>query len=250
MRPRELCASTGPGPRVDARLAQPDLTRSSPPSTSPSRSPPPTARPLAVLDDISFELRDGEIVALLGKSGSGKSHAAALPRRPHRPTAGPGPLPPASRCTRREPRGRDGLPDLRACCRGSPCARTSNSASKPAAVAARRAPRPGRTRHRSHRPRRLRVRLPQRALRRHAPARRVRPRSRRRTRRRCSWTSRSPPSTSSPPRTSAPSCSRCGHATTSPPGPCSSSPTTSKKPSCSPTGSSCSRPTPAESRPS
>jgi len=33
----------------------------------------PDGSPLPVLDDISFELRDGEIVALLGKSGSGKS---------------------------------------------------------------------------------------------------------------------------------------------------------------------------------
>jgi NitT/TauT family transport system ATP-binding protein len=33
----------------------------------------PGAKPLSVLDDISFELREGEIVALLGKSGSGKS---------------------------------------------------------------------------------------------------------------------------------------------------------------------------------
>jgi NitT/TauT family transport system ATP-binding protein len=33
----------------------------------------PDGSPLRVLDDISFELREGEIVALLGKSGSGKS---------------------------------------------------------------------------------------------------------------------------------------------------------------------------------
>jgi len=33
----------------------------------------PDGAPLAVLDDINFELREGEIVALLGKSGSGKS---------------------------------------------------------------------------------------------------------------------------------------------------------------------------------
>ncbi|HTD49430.1 MAG TPA: ATP-binding cassette domain-containing protein [Acidimicrobiia bacterium] len=33
----------------------------------------PDGTPLRVLDDISFELEDGEIVALLGKSGSGKS---------------------------------------------------------------------------------------------------------------------------------------------------------------------------------
>ncbi|HWS45459.1 MAG TPA: nitrate/sulfonate/bicarbonate ABC transporter ATP-binding protein [Acidimicrobiia bacterium] len=33
----------------------------------------PEGGTLSVLDDISFELRDGEIVALLGKSGSGKS---------------------------------------------------------------------------------------------------------------------------------------------------------------------------------
>src|SRR3984893_7953874 len=33
----------------------------------------PDGQPLPVLDDIDFELREGEIVALLGKSGSGKS---------------------------------------------------------------------------------------------------------------------------------------------------------------------------------
>jgi len=33
----------------------------------------PDGSPLTVLDDINFELREGEIVALLGKSGSGKS---------------------------------------------------------------------------------------------------------------------------------------------------------------------------------
>ena len=33
----------------------------------------PDGAPLPVLDDISFELRAGEIVCLLGKSGSGKS---------------------------------------------------------------------------------------------------------------------------------------------------------------------------------
>ena len=31
------------------------------------------SQPLLVLDDVNFELRSGEIVALLGRSGSGKS---------------------------------------------------------------------------------------------------------------------------------------------------------------------------------
>jgi NitT/TauT family transport system ATP-binding protein len=41
-----------------------------------------------VLEDISFELRDGEIVALLGKSGSGKSTFLRLIAGLARPTAG------------------------------------------------------------------------------------------------------------------------------------------------------------------
>ena len=54
-------ASTATGATI---LAADHITKS---FTSPDGSP------LAVLDDISFDLREGEIVALLGKSGSGKS---------------------------------------------------------------------------------------------------------------------------------------------------------------------------------
>ena len=37
--------------------------------------------PRLVLDDVNFSLAKGEIVALLGKSGSGKSCGVASPRR-------------------------------------------------------------------------------------------------------------------------------------------------------------------------
>jgi NitT/TauT family transport system ATP-binding protein len=48
----------------------------------------PDGGPLPVLDDISFELRDGEIVALLGKSGSGKSTLLRLLAGLIAPTSG------------------------------------------------------------------------------------------------------------------------------------------------------------------
>jgi NitT/TauT family transport system ATP-binding protein len=48
----------------------------------------PDGKPLPVLEDVSFELREGEIVALLGKSGSGKSTTLRLLAGLIAPTSG------------------------------------------------------------------------------------------------------------------------------------------------------------------
>ena len=68
---------------------------------------------LRVLDDISLDLRAGEIVALLGRSGSGKSTLLRTIAGLIAPTAGTVSYQ-GRRLHRREPGRRDGLPVLRA----------------------------------------------------------------------------------------------------------------------------------------
>ncbi len=134
----------------------------------------PGGSELLVLDGVDLTLRYCEIVGLLGRSGSGKStllriisacrrrRAArcaiwAMPSTARRPAS-----PWCSRASR--------------CSPGLPCWRTCSSASKRSACRPRRS-RPRALGDRPHRPGRLRIGLSARAVRRHAPARRLRPRA-------------------------------------------------------------------------
>ena len=161
---------------------------------TPTRPAPPLLRAAAVcktyqtpdhlgrlvLDHIDFTLRDGEIVAILGKSGSGKStflrilagpDAAERRRcRLSRPARG-----------RAGPRHRDGVPEL---CAVSVADRARQRRARPRGagrVRGRAAAARGR-RDRPDRSRRVRERLSQGAVGRHAPARRLCPRARRQPR--------------------------------------------------------------------
>ena len=131
----------------------------------------------------STDLREGEIVGLLGRSGSGKSTLLRIDRRPDRRRATARSLSAASRSTAR-PRASRWCSRASRCSPGSPSSRMSRSDWRRSGVAdapsgARRALEAidligldG-----------FEIRLSEGALRRHAPARRLRPRARRPSRR-------------------------------------------------------------------
>ena len=76
----------------------------------------PDGSPLPVLDDISLDLREGEIVALLGPLRLGQEHAPALHCRADRPDLGRG------QATGAQPSTAP-TPEWRWCSRASPCCR-------------------------------------------------------------------------------------------------------------------------------
>ena len=68
--------------------------------------------------DVDFTLRDGEIVAILGKSGSGKSTFLRILAGLIPPSDGQSSSIAASRCAEPVARHRDGVPELSRCSRG------------------------------------------------------------------------------------------------------------------------------------
>ena len=133
-----------------------------------------------VLDHVDFTLRDGEIVAILGKSGSGKSTflrilAGLIPASDgaveYRGQAG----------ERTGARHRDGVSKLRAV-PVADGARQCRAGSRSARSLGRRSPPAGGRCDRSDRPRRVRERLSEGAVWRHAAACRICPRTRRQSR--------------------------------------------------------------------
>ena len=139
--------------------------------------PKPGGGDLSVLEDVNLALREGEIVGLLGRSGSGKSTLLRLIAGLNRPTGGDivyhGAAAPRPRQGHRH-----GVPELRALPLAHR-ARERRAGAGGARHARARDAQAGARRHRPDRPRRLRIRLSEGTVGRHAPARRLRARPRR-----------------------------------------------------------------------
>ncbi len=155
--------------------------------------PKPDGEELLVLDGMNLELREGQIVGLLGRSGSGKSTLAAPDRGPGRTERRPCAV---SRAADRGSgaRHRDGVSEFCAVSLAHRV-RECGAGAGGAAHAAGGDPQTIAGRHRSDRARRVRIRLSARALRRHAATGRLRPRAGGASQHSCSWMNRSPPST-------------------------------------------------------
>ena len=146
-----------------------------------------------VLERVDFTLRDGEIVAILGKSGAGKSTFLRILAGLVEPSEGRVEYR-GMPVDRTGARGCDGVPELRAVSLADR-ARQCRTGSRGAGRSGRRAAAARGRRDRPDRARRVRERLSEGAVGRHAAARRLRPRARRRTRTSCCSTSRSRSST-------------------------------------------------------